>query len=109
VSRADGVLVCVVSRKPWEMFAAGVKGAEYRADKPGKDYWQRIILDECGFARNYETLRVPLGYAKDRPILDIPILFIDWGLPNPAWTCGIIAPKDCFRIHVDIAKRRRIA
>lgn len=44
MSRSDGVLACVVSRKPWEMFDAGIKGAEYRADAKGKDGWARKIL-----------------------------------------------------------------
>ena len=108
MSRHDGILVCVVSTRPWEMFEAGIKGAEYRADKPGKDHWHRILLDGLE-PRPLHTLRVPLGYAHDRPILEMPIRHIDWGLPNPEWTCGIIAPEDCFRIWVDVANRKRIA
>lgn len=134
MSRADGVLVCVVSRSPFELFDAGVKGAEYRRDHEGRDGWARRLLSTptlesilsqgirlgevfCDqqsimsheWFHDYHTLRVPLGYQHGRPIIDMPITGIDWGIPNPAWTCGIIAPKPCFRIHVDVGARRRIA
>lgn len=133
MSRETGILVCVVSTKTWQMFDAGIKGAEYRADKPGKDGWARklisahtiasmerqglrpddILDDHQDFGpewfHDYRTLRLPLGYRFDRPILDIPITHIDWGFPNPEWTCGIIAPKRCFRIWVNLDKRKRIA
>ena len=134
MSRTDGILVCVVSRAPFELFDAGIKGAEYRRDHEGRDGWARRLLstptlesilsqktrlDEVFCDRkyfmgpewfhDYHTLRVPLGYQHGRPVIDMPIAGIDWGMPNPAWTCGIIEPRPCFRIAVDVAKRRRIA
>ena len=125
MSRADKTLVCVVSSGPFELFASGIKGAEYRKDS---NHWCRQILTQKGwevlrtgipeedlFSDGYpeyfqelRTLRVPLGFQSARPILEMPITKIDWGIPNPAWTCGIIAPLPCFRIHVDVEARRRI-
>lgn len=133
MSRDDGILVAVVSTRPWQMFDAGIKGAEYRADAEGKDGWARKLISAPTLAsiareglkpdevfhnlhdmgpewfHDYHTLRLPLGYAHDRPVLEMPIRFIDWGLPNPEWTCGIIAPRRCFRIWGDLTRRKRIA
>lgn len=126
MSRVDGVLVCVVRQAPFDLFDAGIKGAEYRNDSP---FWCRQILTPQGwgvlrtgrpeeelFSDGYpelfqplHTLRVPLGFQPGRAVLEMPITLIDWGMPNPEWTCGIITPKPCFRIAVDVTKRRRIA
>lgn len=87
----------ILTAKGWSVLRTGIPEEELFSD---------------GYPELFQplrTLRVPLGFQPGRPILDIPITRIDWGLPNPAWTCGIIAPRPCFRIHCDAAARRRIA
>lgn len=116
VSRADGVLVVVLKRKPFEDIRDGIKLEEYRginwADKIIKKYlWDRgTMLAEPWNAyppahfELYHTLRAFLGYAKDRQMIERKISYIDWGEPNPEWTYGIVSPGECFRIHLEPMK-----
>jgi hypothetical protein len=115
MSRADGVLVVVLKAQPFRDIEAGVKMEEYRS----ANWWPRmskhtgICLPRLNMMLNvwhglrpidfhpYHTLRAFLGYAKDRPMIERPITHIDWGLPNPAWTYGIVSPGECFRIHLE--------
>lgn len=121
MSRADGVLVAVLKRKPFEDIRDGIKLEEYR----GSHWCHRLMthegvlklarglekshrkesfsLDSCDF-HPYHTLRAFLGYAKNRPMIERPILHIDWGKPNPEWTYGIVSPGECFRIHLEPMK-----
>ena len=97
MSRADGVLVVVLKAQPFRDIEAGVKLEEYR----GENWRKKLLVDEGGTEPfPYHTLRAFLGYAKDRPMLECPIRYIDWGLPNPAWTYGIVSQGECFRIHL---------
>ena len=110
MSRADGVLVVVLKRKPFEDIRDGVKLEEYR----GENWSTRLLAPAgiwawgegasgCALSPHfipYHTLRAYLGYAKDRPMIERPIAHISWGLPNPAWTYGIVS-GECFRIHLE--------
>lgn len=123
MSRADGVLSVVLRQRPFEDILAGVKREEYRRDKPGSWHWAEKILSYdllCSWGRDwvypevldeeqpnpenwfhpYHTLAAGLGYAHDRPTLRRRITGIRWGLPNPAWTCGIVSPGPCFVIEL---------
>jgi len=122
MSRADRILVVVLKAQPFRDIEAGVKLEEYR----GANWAKRILSSACYHmlwrhkirpdampwqkAENptsrhdfhpYHTLRAFLGYAKDRPMIERPITHIDWGLPNPTWTYGIVSPGECFRIHLE--------
>lgn len=110
MSRADGVLVVVLKRKPFEDIRAGIKLEEYRGmNWAGKllhvSYsipWDDDLLARMSPAMfyPYHTLRAYLGYSKGRPMIELPIRGIRWGTPNPEWTYGIMAPGQCFIIEL---------
>jgi hypothetical protein len=114
MSRADGVLVVVLKAQPFRDIEAGVKLEEYRGfnwfakicDPFPCEMWSETEMHRFYANRfhPYHTLRAFLGYAKDRPMIERPITHIDWGLPNPAWTYGIVSPGECFRIHLEPLK-----
>ena len=106
MSRADGVLVVVLKRKPFEDIRDGIKREEYRE---GSTYWMGKLLDgsyqNCSTCFHpYHTLRAYLGYAKGRQMLERKITGIRWGMPNPAWTYGIVSPSPCFIIELGPAQ-----
>lgn len=108
MSRADGVLAVVLMRRPWEAIRDGEKREEYR----GFNWFDKLVNlngfwtpDYMGSVapkhfHPYHTLRCYHGYRKDREWFDRPITGIRWGLPNPAWTYGIVPPGPCFCIGI---------
>jgi len=120
MSRADGVLVVVLTRKWFDMIERGEKLEEYRKDKPGRNTWgKRLIatdalrslllngihLDEffCDRQKHdlsthfhpYHTLRAFDGYRADRRVLERRIRSIRWGTPRPEWS-GDTVTGPCF-------------
>ena len=108
MSRADGVLVVVLTRKWFDMIESGEKREEYRGS-----HWAHRLLHEYvrkqwprplwAFAQSdyfpYHTLRAFDGYRKGRRVLEQKIRYIDWGEPLPEWS-GDTVKGDCFRIHL---------
>lgn len=115
MSRKDGILDLVVKADPFRDLKSGAKPEEYRE---GSFHWARkLLVDEAvaylleyregvesvnsGHIYPYHTARISLGYAPNRESFLRPIRLIRWGVPNPAWTYGIIAPKPCFVIELE--------
>ena len=126
MSRKDQILDLVVKTIPFYHIRGGFKLEEYRKDKPGNELWARRLLsaptlaslereglfpdelchrrqggDLVSFFHPYHTARFSLGYAADRPSFLRPIKRIRWGLPNPAWTYGIVTGDPCFIIELE--------
>ena len=114
MSRKDGILDLVVKSLPFHDIQRGFKLEEYRQDRQGKELWRKRLLTDIAFDlrqpyelrpdfdfRDYHTARFSLGYATDRPSFLRPIKRIRWGLPNPAWTYGIVSASGCFIIELE--------
>ena len=115
MSRKDGIIDLVVKTQPFRDIERGFKLEEYRQDKPGETRWRKRLLTDIAFDlrpaglyelrpdfdfHDYHTARFSLGYAADRPSFLRPIKRIRWGLPNPAWTYGIVTGEPCFIIEL---------
>ena len=114
MSRKDGILDLVVKAQPFRDIERGFKLEEYRGS-----HWAHRLLSERGKILRvnmvefrelsevrgdffpYHTARFSLGYATDRPSFLRPIKRIRWGLPNPAWTYGIVTGDPCFIIELE--------
>lgn len=93
----NSILTVILATEPYNMIKAGIKKEEYREIKP---YWSDRLIDECTDSsvvyRAYDIIRFRHGYGKAQ--MDFRFDGVRIGVPNPEWTCGIIAPEKCYII-----------
>lgn len=67
-------------RKKWfDLIACGKKREELREDKP---YWQKRLVDDCGYGRTFDIVRFRNGYGEGSPTMDVEFLRISFTGPN---------------------------
>ena len=110
MSLNDGILDLVVRRAPFLDLRSGIKPEEYRDVGWAMrllriKYLPLVVRDPTSLRAEhfqpYHTARISNGYQRNRESFLRPIRQIRWGVPNPAWTYGIIAPKPCFVIDLE--------
>ena len=94
MSRADGVLTVVLTRRWFDMIESGEKLEEYRGD-----HWATRLFGKPGHWHPYHTLRAFDGYRKGRRVLERKIRCIRRGTPRPEWS-GDTVTGECFVIEL---------
>ena len=96
------ILNLTVKKKWFDLIKSGEKKIEYREGKP---YWNKRLVNECGYGKRFDIVRFRNGYRKCSPTIDVEFRHISftgkkWCTPEH----GEIIWDDTIAIHLGRVK-----